>query len=363
MVARLLVGRRQFRSFDEMRGVAALTVVAYHCDAINGRAQLFHSGYLAVDLFLMLSGFVVAHAYENKVLSGELSVARFVEVRATRLYPLYILGCGLGAMTLLWQAVSHAETWEARAIVISLPYALLLLPRLHAGALEWFAYNPPAWSLCVEWVVNLLYAGLLPHLSNRVLASVALIAASAMLASMLAFGSVIYLPNMTLTWTAAATRAVFEFTVGILLYRGWRAGRLPAINAPAFLPAALFILVALLPATGRWLWADPIVIWALFPAMLVLGTANEPVGWHGRIAAWVGAVSYPVYALHWWLLSILSHLATAPGAPGRLPSWVAVAVVAGIAWAAHLGYDQPVRRRIAERVHLRLRDLNAARPL
>ncbi|WP_375390813.1 acyltransferase family protein [uncultured Sphingomonas sp.] len=76
---------------DEMRGVAALVVLSYHYHAMNRLAELFPSGFLAVDLFFMLSGFVVAHAYERRILAGEMSFARFAEVRATRLYPLYIL--------------------------------------------------------------------------------------------------------------------------------------------------------------------------------------------------------------------------------------------------------------------------------
>ena len=356
------MGRRQFLALDEMRGVAALVVLLYHYDAINGLPKLFPSGFLAVDLFFMLSGFVVAHAYERRILDGGMSFARFAEVRATRLYPLYILGCGIGAAGLLWGAPG-LHTWQVRVVAVSAPFALLLLPLVRGSLKGWFAYNPPAWSLCMEWVVNLLYAWLLPRLSARALAAIAAVAAVVLAAAVFRFDGIDNWPFTWVYWPLALVRAVFGFTVGVLLHRGWRAGRLPAMRAPAWLPGLAFVPVAMIPATGAWPYFYPLVLFVAFPAMLTVALANEPRGRHARVSQWLGGVSYPVYALHWWLIAFLTPLFAGVGGPAGVARWLAPAAVTALAWAALNGFDAPVRRRIAARTRLRLREIDAARPL
>jgi peptidoglycan/LPS O-acetylase OafA/YrhL len=84
-----------FKMLDGMRGVAAMGVVLYHLSQMLS-LHLFRAGYLAVDIFFCLSGFVIAHAYERRLLGG-LSPLRFAAIRFARFFPLIALGIGWGA--------------------------------------------------------------------------------------------------------------------------------------------------------------------------------------------------------------------------------------------------------------------------
>ena len=93
-------GRTIFHTLNGMRGVSALAVVLFHAEALAG-TQMAPGGYLAVDLFFVLSGLVIAHAYEGWLLQTLTPIA-FMRHRLIRFYPLYLLGLvlGVGLMTL-----------------------------------------------------------------------------------------------------------------------------------------------------------------------------------------------------------------------------------------------------------------------
>ena len=95
--------RRRYETLDALRGLAALAVVVFHLGQVRLAPDLVPHGYLAVDFFFVLSGFVVAHAYEE-ALRGSLSFRSFALRRAIRLYPLAILGAtaGLALLILKW---------------------------------------------------------------------------------------------------------------------------------------------------------------------------------------------------------------------------------------------------------------------
>lgn len=164
--------RQIFVGLDGLRGTSAAIVVIFHLQSGRSLDDLtFPAGYLAVDMFFMLSGFVIAHAYEER-LKSDLTFARFAGLRAIRLYPLYILGCALLLGHAVLQAAYAGELWRAREFVYALPYAVALVPNFPAGPAGWFKLNPPAWSLFYEWVYNLLYAAFLLFLTTRVIVSV-----------------------------------------------------------------------------------------------------------------------------------------------------------------------------------------------
>lgn len=127
MAVKEMVQRRAFVGLDGLRGVAAIMVVLFHAQGLNRVDLTFPSAYLAVDLFFMLSGFVIAHAYEKKLKSG-LSVWRFFKIRAVRLYPLYLFGTILSFAVAVYPAVSTGHHWLAREAVYALPFALFMVP-------------------------------------------------------------------------------------------------------------------------------------------------------------------------------------------------------------------------------------------
>src|SRR3954453_14099780 len=107
-----LLEKRLFHSLDAARGVAAIAVVVYHSHLLFG-AQWFQSGFLAVDFFFGLSGFVIAHAYGSRLTTGRMTTREFMRARFIRLYPLYLLALALIVLTLviMW-ALSMNLPWS-----------------------------------------------------------------------------------------------------------------------------------------------------------------------------------------------------------------------------------------------------------
>ena len=149
-------------ALDALRGVAACTVVLFH----RASRMPFPKGYLAVDFFFMLSGFVLTFAYQEK-LDGGWSTRDFLATRIARLYPLYLLGFVLGLLVALSDPAIH---FGPQGWVSAIPN-LLLLPAWvgpHSKPPHAFPYNIPAWSLFFEVVANVLHALFLRRRSIRI---------------------------------------------------------------------------------------------------------------------------------------------------------------------------------------------------
>ena len=125
-----------YHSLNGLRGLAAIIVVLFHAEAFFGR-QIAPGGYLAVDLFFVLSGFVIAHAYDHKFAQG-LPAFTFIRHRLIRFYPLYLLGLLIGAGWLTLElAVSPPAALTGQQLLIAFSLGLLFLPSpfgLHAEA-------------------------------------------------------------------------------------------------------------------------------------------------------------------------------------------------------------------------------------
>ncbi len=137
--------RRTFHTLDALRGIAALAVVCFH-----RREGRFPSAYLAVDLFYVMSGFVLAYAYDSRFAAG-LSWRRFMAQRLIRLWPLYALGV---IITLVSAVLAGDQKAWAQA-----PLQFLFLPAQpgpdHAPL---YPLNLPAWSLMFELAINFVWA-------------------------------------------------------------------------------------------------------------------------------------------------------------------------------------------------------------
>lgn len=106
---------QRYATLDGLRGVAAGLVVCYHTHLFRGSAAITPHGYLAVDFFFMLSGFVIASAYQEKLEAG-FTVADFVTQRVIRLYPVALAGILLGALRLVSLYVIRSGRLGARAM-------------------------------------------------------------------------------------------------------------------------------------------------------------------------------------------------------------------------------------------------------
>lgn len=293
-------GALRFSLLDGIRGLAALFIALRH--TVPYWTFGFDRSYLAVDLFFLLSGFVIAQAYDEKLRTGAMRFRDFVVVRLIRMYPVY-----------LFSLVLCLVVWFDRLPVAGVPLltALVFVPWPIAGSIFLFALNGPYWSLAFELAANFLYASIRRWLGTAVLA-VIVVAAGAGVA-VLAFwhGSV----DAGWTWgigsyLGGAARALFGVFFGLLLHRFREP--LTAVVGRFLGPWVAFGLVAValaIPSFDSPL--DPavelVLIYFVFPVALL--AASRYTGGRGeKFALFLGAASFPLYVLHEQIGLIVQYL-------------------------------------------------------
>lgn len=345
--------KHKFLTLDGLRGVAAMAVVSMHTSDVLG-GMVLPRAYLAVDLFFMMSGIVLAYAYEQR-LAGGMTVRQFMLARIIRLYPLYILGTLLSILGIaagLLGGISF-ELWTAPKLLWASIPALAMLPSYAAGFSTYYPLNGPTWSLMFELIVNFCYVLFFPRLTTRVLLTVMGLSLAG-LADIALAGQTLDIGADWVTAYGGAPRVFWSFPAGVLLYRLLSAGRLPKIRipAPVLMVGSLLIYAVQLPVGVVPLW-DLFVIIILLPCIAFAAMTNEPaVG--ARIYAWLGLISYPVYMLHISAYHVLRKVVNKViGAElDNLTPWIGLFLLAAIAiigWAADALYDRPVRSWLQRR--------------
>jgi len=287
---------RTFASLDAARGVAALAVALHHQTAING--QLIPGGFLAVDFFFALSGFVLAHAYGNKLASGRMSAGEFMIARIVRLYPLYLLGL----MAMLF-AMSPALPWSLSALAGKLPFALAMLPSPTLDAHGFiYPFNIPSWSIFFELLINVVMAVFCVQLRNvRIRWAVIAMSGVALGLHVLKNGGT--LDDGGGNWDGfgvSVGRVTFSFLIGAQLYDWHQRGvlKIAARWQSTLVLSCLVVLVACLAARPRG-WLEIACIVVVFPLLIhVLGHCRLELGVVGRALRNLGIASYALYMLH-----------------------------------------------------------------
>ncbi|NII05504.1 acyltransferase family protein [Luteibacter anthropi] len=361
--------KTHFLALDGLRGVAALLVVIYHVFEAyfpdQPLTQPVNHGYLAVDFFFLLSGFVIAYAYDDRWTT--LSTTDFFKRRLIRLQPMVIAGSIVGAIFFYPQAsdlyplIAGTPLWQLLLVMVVGCTLIPLTPGLDIrGWSEMHPLNGPAWSLFFEYVANILYALVLRRLSRTFLAILTLLAA-ALLVQVAVFGES---GTVIGGWSLDATqlhigfaRLLFPFLAGMLLMRtGWHV-RLPA----AFGLSSMLLVIALaMPRLGGsehpWVNGayEALCIMLVFPLVIAIGAGTrEPGKASLRIASTLGRLSYPIYITHYPLIYLYRAWAhrTQPSAMigASVGAGLLLAAIA-IAWSLTVFYDEPVRRWLARKV-------------
>ena len=173
--------RRVFATLDGLRGVAAVFVAMRHIAFF--KALNIHGGYMAVDLFFVLSGFVIAHAYERRFERG-LTAGRFLASRYLRLWPVYALGAVLGLIAAAAHALPGRDNLTGAEVLRTAPFALAMLPGPHIKPML-YPVNSVAWSLALELLINAAYAfAWRPLKDSRILAATLAVSAATSASSM-----------------------------------------------------------------------------------------------------------------------------------------------------------------------------------
>lgn len=363
---------RAFITLDALRGIAALAVITWHGGRLFG-GPVFTAAILAVDMFFILSGFVLAHAYGQR-LNTNLSVPDFVRMRLIRLYPLYLLGfliAGAAVVLRLYFDMREGSTELGVAAVLN---ALMLPNPAYDSPPFLFQFNFPAWSLFFELIANLLFALFGARLSLRHLAILVGVLALALIAVTLRYNS-FDLGASWRTFDGGLARALFGFFAGVLLYRlRDRFGFTARIQSTTMVfVLATVTLATFLPrvALGEWRPSAEIKLlfaMALYPALILFAARYEPGARLLPVCSWLGVASYAVYVLHVPMHSLGGVIAKLSAdvwleefAP--IAGLLFIVAVGAAAWIADKYWDRPIRAFLSKKLAPRTKPAPVAQTL
>ena len=364
-----LTSKPHYEILDGLRGVAAAMVVAFHLleahSGGNHLNQIINHGYLAVDFFFMLSGFVIGYAYDDRW--NRMSTGTFFKRRLIRLQPMVIMGSIVGAALFWFQDAPCYPAMEgvsagAVLLVMLLGCTLLPLPLKWdvRGWMEMHPLNGPAWSLYYEYIGNILYALFIRKFSKTALTVLVAIAACFTVHRCLTAPAGDIVGGWALNWEqqyVGLVRLMYPFFGGLLLSRlGW----LIRTRKNAFWWCSLMIVVVLsVPRIGGedgyWMNGlyEAFCIICIFPVIVSMGAGGRITGKRSAaVCKFLGDISYPVYITHYPLVYIYTAWAfnrratLAEGLPYMLLTFVGAFA---LAYACLKLYDLPVRKWLTER--------------
>jgi len=328
---------KEIRSLNSIRGLAALVIAAYHAPALFGVAQVFPHAYLAVDLFFVLSGFVMMHAYGERVRMG-LSLGRFAQLRLARLYPLLVIATAAGVA--VWAAkVATGHTAFKLQTLIALPLNLALLPGPSAARPDHAAYPFVTQSWTILWEIVLGFT--LFVWARTVRRGAAIIAALCALA--VAWVAVTR-GGLDGGWTTptlwvGGVRATFSFWAGVAIRQATfrrSPGPVAGLVAVAAACATIFYMVAV---RQTYWWIDYAAVAAAFPLIIAAASSCRSRALENVVGDRLGEASYSIYLLQGVslaTLAVVSNRLAAIGPVGHLLvglSWLgALAVSAWLSW-------------------------------
>lgn len=342
----LNVQHHRYLWLDAARGIAAIMVMLYHYQVYLGTATLFQFGFLAVDLFFMMSGFVLAHAYGAKLREG-MTGLQFTIARLIRLYPVYLLATALGASYYFSKIfLDTDDAPEFSGMIDILLQNVFFLPVMSnlTEPRGMFPFSPASWSLSLEVILSLAFGLALWNLRNRALV-VAFLLASAICAFFVVRMGTLDFGFSAEGFFPAMFRAMAEFLLGVWLYHKFHAWRAETSRAPLLLLLAIASTLLFIPPS---LTVGVFLVLVVFPLFLVIQPVSEPTGKIGLFFSFLGRLSYPVYLIHTpvllWGVGLVKLLGIDPEhSTPWLGISLAVATVA-ISWAVVILFDEPVRR-------------------
>ena len=360
----------QYELLDGLRGVAALMVIWYHIFegfATSPIDQRFNHGYLAVDFFFILSGFVIGYAYDDRWKT--MKTKDFFKRRLIRLHPMVVLGAVLGSITF---CIQGCEKWDGSQVSISMVMLAMLMgiflipvapgagPEVRGNG-EMYPLNGPSWSLFFEYIGNILYALFIRKLSTKAL-TVLVVLAGIGLASFAIFNFSGY-GHLGVGWSMADynliggfLRLLFSFSIGLLMTRVFK----PLQVRGAFWICSLAIIVLLsMPYIGgsEFPWMngiyDSVCAIIIFPLLVYLGASGKTTDKKSsKICEFLGNISYPLYIVHYPFMYLFYAWVWSKELSFSQAWPMALVVFFGNILLAYLClkfYDEPVRRWLTKK--------------
>ena len=364
-----------YNILDGLRGAAALMVVWYHvfegfafAEGMNGvegggLINVFNHGYLAVDFFFMLSGFVISYAYDDRW--NRMSLSDFFKRRLVRLHPMIIMGALIGLTTFLLQG---GVKWDgsitpAAGVVLAFLLTCCFIPAI-PGALhevrgngEMFPLNGPSWSLFFEYIGNICYALFIRRLSTKALSW--LVVALGVVYIWFSVGNVSGYESVGVGWTLGDSvnifggflRMMFPFSLGMLLARNFKPVKVRGIFWIAIAILLGLFSVPFFPSVdgicvnGIY---EMCCIMIAFPALVWLGASGVTSDKASTgICKFLGDISYPLYIVHYPIMYLFYAWLIKNSLYTLVDTWLVVASVYGLnvvlAYTTLKLYDEPVR--------------------
>lgn len=326
----------RLRVLDGLRGIAALCVLLDHVGLSTKFPQLAEHGAIAVDLFFIISGFVMARAYEGRF--HRMTLHKFAIQRLGRIYPAIALSISLSALVAF-----TLPSASNQATTLGWMLHIVILPNLNA--FQTFPINPVFWSLFFELFANACHWRFFRLTAFRLVIACGVSGA-------LFIGSSVYFGGAGIgahssDFVAGFVRVGWGYGVGVLLFRIVQSDRLPI---PAINGELLFIFcIAFLFApqfAGKIRTVFPLFIG--FPMLVLLGANSRPsTQVFTKLGTWLGDISYPLYAIHWPLLMVSVY---AFHDTGNMLVWlIVIGAILGAATLAEYAFDAPIRNRLKAR--------------
>lgn len=343
--------KKHFEILDGLRGIAALAVVLFHFMemAYSDYSKNFIAhGFLAVDFFFCLSGFVIGYAYDDRI--GKMGIKEFFKSRLIRLHPLVILGSVLGLLSFLFDPFSgHPEVYGAGKIMLIFLTSIFLVPFpvMPERAFNLFGINAPSWSLFWEYVANIFYAFILYRISRRFLLLLAFLSAAALCFVCYRAGSLMGGWGGENFWDGSA-RIAYSFLAGLLVYRSnWIIKTRMGFTGLSILLALTFLV-----PFSSWNWlAEPIIVLFYFPLIVALGAGATLTQRFKKICVFSGKISYPLYMTHYaaiWMFSNYYNNNKPGTAQLTFIIITGTLLLIGLAYLVMVVYDIPLRRYLTK---------------
>jgi peptidoglycan/LPS O-acetylase OafA/YrhL len=362
----------EFVVLDGLRGIAAIAVVTRHAWQFFPSEPLvgpprnvlvgpFYESYLAVDFFFLLSGFVLAHAYGNR-LKESMSIAQFMAARLIRLYPLYFLGLATSFVLAIYTAMHHGPV-PLTDNIVAMSFETFFLPA--PVAVNLFPLNLVSWSLFFELIANLLFAISWCRINAIKLIGFVGACAIALIASVsfgwLGFGGMnggamadgFYWGS---EW-AGLLRALTSFSGGVLIYEVWQ--RRPIFPISPLIPTFVLTLILIANPLPRYAKSfDLAAVLVVFPLIVLFAASLKPRPWLANICVLLGTASYGVYVLELPISDAMWRIIGKLGAqqfftPGLISGLMFLTVLLPTILLVDRYYDVPLRRKLSSLLLLR----------
>ena len=355
--AAILQTKQHFQILDGLRGIAALCVVTFHFMewAYSDYSKNFIGhGFLAVDFFFCLSGFVIGYAYDDRI--AKMGVLEFFKSRLIRLHPLVVAGSVLGLLAFLFDPFGgHPELYSAGKLTLAFFCSALLipLPVIADRSFNLFSFNAPAWSLFWEYVANIVYAFVLIKIGRGFLLLLTILSAVAI--CFVAYRS----GNLMGGWSGptfwdGAVRISYSFLAGLLIY----SSNLIIKNKLGFIGLAILLFLAFIMPFSKWNWlSEPLVVLFYFPLLITLGEGAALSSGLKKVCVFSGKISYPLYMTHYAVLWMFGNYYAShkPGAT-QLAFIIITALIllVGASYLVMVVYDFPIRKYLSDKRRERL---------